>query len=94
LTRRAIALALPGSKPWPAIDPKPFVGDPACDATQHLVNCDERLRTDGRATVARMAELLEVDTGRVRLWTFARCATRCRDAEGFARWGSIARALG
>src|SRR5262245_16477746 len=31
-------------EPWLAIDPKPFVGDPAYDATQHLLNCVERLR--------------------------------------------------
>ncbi len=27
-------------EPWLVIDPKPFVGDPAYDATQHLFNCD------------------------------------------------------
>jgi streptomycin 6-kinase len=80
-------------EPWLAIDPKPFVGDPAYDATQHLLNCDDRMRTDGRATVARMAELLEVDAERVRLWTFARLAARSRSAEFFARWGAIARTL-
>ena len=26
-------------EPWLVIDPKPFVGDPAYDATQHLLNC-------------------------------------------------------
>ena len=31
-------------EPWLVIDPKPFVGDPAYDATQHLLNC-RRLRT-------------------------------------------------
>ena len=28
-------------EPWLVIDPKPFVGDPAYDATQHLLNCVE-----------------------------------------------------
>ena len=27
-------------RPWLVIDPKPFVGDPAYDATQHLFNCE------------------------------------------------------
>jgi streptomycin 6-kinase len=80
-------------EPWLAIDPKPFVGDPAYDATQHLLNCAERLRSDARATVARMAALLDVDAERVRLWTFARLAASCRDAEGAARWAAIARSL-
>ena len=30
-------------EPWLVINPKPFVGDPAYDATQHLYNCKERL---------------------------------------------------
>ena len=33
-------------EPWLVIDPKPFVGDPAYDATQHLLNCAARLRSD------------------------------------------------
>jgi streptomycin 6-kinase len=81
-------------EPWLAIDPKPFVGDPAYDATQHLLNCEDRLRADARATVARMATLLDVDAERVRLWTFARLAAGCRDAERAAQWAPIARSLG
>src|SRR5262249_57356806 len=61
-------------EPWLAIDPKPFVGDPAYDATQHLLNCEERLLAAPLATVRRFAGLLEVDPERVRLWTFARAA--------------------
>ena len=30
-------------EPWLVIDPKPFVGDPAYSATQHLRNCVLRL---------------------------------------------------
>src|SRR5437867_1804773 len=56
------------------IDPKPFVGDPAYDATQHLLNCDARLRSDPRGTICRIADLLGVDRERIRLWTFARGA--------------------
>jgi hypothetical protein len=33
-------------EPWLVIDPKPFVGDPAYDTTQHLFNCPGRLRLD------------------------------------------------
>jgi streptomycin 6-kinase len=33
-------------EPWLVIDPKPFIGDPAYDAVQHLHNCEERLHAD------------------------------------------------
>jgi streptomycin 6-kinase len=26
-------------EPWLAIDPKPFIGDPAYDTIQHMLNC-------------------------------------------------------
>ena len=61
-------------EPWLAIDPKPFVGDPAYDATQHLLNGLDRLRADPGGMVRRFADLLEVDPERVRLWMFARLA--------------------
>ncbi len=61
-------------EPWLAIDPKPFVGDPAFDPVQHMLNCDERLAADPGGLARRMAELLDLDPGRVRLWLFARCA--------------------
>lgn len=70
-------------EPWLVIDPKPFVGDPAYDATQHLFNCDARLRDDPDGTIRRIADLLEVDWERVRLWMFARAA-----AEPRADWRS------
>ena len=66
-------------EPWLVIDPKPFVGDPAYDATQHLFNCDARLRSDPGGTIYRVADLLGVDRERVRLWTFARAAAEPRD---------------
>lgn len=66
-------------EPWLVIDPKPFVGDLAYDATQHLLNCDERLRSDPDGTIRRLADLLELDYERVRLWTFARAAAEPRD---------------
>jgi streptomycin 6-kinase len=61
-------------EPWLAIDPKPFVGDRAFDAVQHMLNCDARLAGDPLKLSRRMASLLEVDPERVRLWLFARCA--------------------
>ncbi len=66
-------------EPWLVIDPKPFVGDPAYDATQHLFNCGGRLRSDPDGTIRRFADLLGVDHERVRLWTFARAAAESRD---------------
>lgn len=66
-------------EPWLVIDPKPFVGDPAYDATQHLFNCEKRLRSDPDTTIRRFADLLDVDHERVRLWTFARAAAEPRD---------------
>ena len=62
-------------EPWLAIDPKPFIGDRAYDATQHLLNCKERMATAPDATIRRFADLLEVDAERIRLWMFARTAT-------------------
>src|SRR5437773_410720 len=67
-------------EPWLVIDPKPFVGDRAYDATQHLFHCDARLRSDPDATIRRFADLLEVDSERVRLWMFARAPAASRDA--------------
>jgi streptomycin 6-kinase len=66
-------------EPWLVIDPKPFIGDPAYDATQHLFNCEARLRADPEGTIRRVAGLLGVDHERVRLWTFARAAAEPRD---------------
>lgn len=66
-------------EPWLVIDPKPFVGDPAYDATQHLFNCYDRLRSDPERTIRGFADLLGMDHERVRLWTFARAAAEPRD---------------
>ena len=59
--------------PWLVIDPKPYVGDPAYDVLQHMLNCEGRLAADPAGLAARMANLAGVDAGRVRLWLFARC---------------------
>ena len=66
-------------RPWLAIDPKPFIGDRCYDATQHLLNCRSRVMADPNAVVRRFSDLLEVDSERVRLWLFARCAAEPRD---------------
>lgn len=66
-------------EPWLVIDPKPFVGDPAFDATQHLLNSIDRLRTDPHGTIRRFAEMVRIDPERALLWTFARLAAEPRD---------------
>ena len=66
-------------EPWLVIDPKPFVGDRAYDATQHLFNCKHRMLTAPDATIRRFADLVEIDYERVRLWMFARSAAEPRD---------------
>jgi streptomycin 6-kinase len=66
-------------EPWLVIDPKPFVGDPAYDATQHLLNCCRRLRSDPYRTIRSFADQAGIEHERVRLWTFARAAAEPRD---------------
>jgi streptomycin 6-kinase len=78
---------------WLAIDPRPFVGDPAYDATQHLLNDGERLRVDPDGTIRRFAEAADLDPERVRLWTFARAAAQPREDWGNDPLTVIARAI-
>jgi len=59
-------------EPWLVIDPKPYVGDPAYDVLQHMLNCEDRLAADPAALAARMAGLAGVDVARARQWLFAR----------------------
>ena len=66
-------------EPWLVIDPKPFVGDRAYDATQHLFNCRQRLLSNPDATIRQFSDLLQVDHDRLRLWMFARAAAEPRD---------------
>jgi streptomycin 6-kinase len=80
-------------EPWLVIDPKPFVGDPAYDATQHLRNCHSRLRADPDGTIRRFADLLGVDHDRVRLWLFARAAAEPRDDWNDGPFHELARAI-
>ena len=58
--------------PWLVIDPKPYVGDPAYDVLQHMLNCSGRLAADPDTLARRMADLAGLDGGRVRQWLFAR----------------------
>jgi streptomycin 6-kinase len=81
-------------EPWLVIDPKPFVGDPAYDATQHLLfDSRANLLADPEEAIRSFADLLEVSQERVHLWTFARAALMSgTDPE--RRWASeLARAL-
>jgi streptomycin 6-kinase len=59
-------------EPWLMIDPKPYLGDPAYDLLQHLINCQERLVANPLRLVRRMAGLLALDADRVTRWLFAR----------------------
>lgn len=79
--------------PWLVIDPKPFVGDRAYDATQHLLNCPARVRADPLGTIGRFADLLEVDPERVRLWLFARVAAAPPDEWRPGGWWDVALAI-
>ena len=80
-------------EPWLVIDPKPFVGDPAYDGTQHLFNCSARLQSHPHKTIKNFAELLGVDYERLRLWTFARAAAEPREDWNKREWMDLARAI-
>ncbi len=68
-------------EPWLMIDPKPYIGDPAYDVLQHLLNCEDRLAGDPRGVAERMADLLDLDRGRVTTWLFARCVIESVERE-------------
>jgi len=78
--------------PWLVIDPKPFIGYPAYDVTQHLFNCSERLRSDPVGLIRRMGDLAGVDHERIRFWTFARVAVDPPDDWNNEDWMAITRA--
>jgi streptomycin 6-kinase len=78
---------------WLVIDPKPFLGDPAYDATQHLLNCRVRLLSEPETTIRRFAELLGLDHERVWLWTFARAAHAAGANWQDSMWLDVARTL-
>jgi len=60
-------------EPWLVIDPKPYVGDPAYDPLQHMLNFPDRLAEDPAGFAVRMARLCGLEAERVRRWLFARC---------------------
>lgn len=81
-------------EPWLVIDPKPSMGDPACDATQDLLNCRARMLTDPKGVIRRFAGMAGLDYERVRLWTFARLAVAAGGEEIDEAWLRVARRLG
>jgi len=81
-------------EPWLVIDPKPYVGDPAYDAVQHMLNGMDRLEADPRGLCQRMAHLLDVDEKRVTTWLFARCVQESyADSDWSLRLRAVARQL-
>src|ERR1700722_18635722 len=64
-------------RPWLLIDPKPYVGDPHYDVLQHLLNCIGSLQADPIGLLTEVADLADLDAGRVRQWLFARCVQEC-----------------
>ncbi len=72
-------------EPWLAIDPKPYVGDPAYDLVQHMLNCPDRLDDDPRELAHRMAGLTGLEPHRVTAWLFARCVQESLGAPNLAR---------
>ncbi len=76
-------------EPWLMIDPKPYVGDRAFDALQHMLNCD-RLLSGPRQLSRQLATLLELDPERLERWLFARCAIESDHDSGLAH---VARVL-
>jgi streptomycin 6-kinase len=80
-------------QPWLVIDPKPFLGDPAYDLTQHLFNCSASLCADPQGTIRSFAAQVGIDQERVRLWTFARAAAEPRADWRNSSLIAVARAL-
>lgn len=71
-------------EPWLVIDPKPYVGDPTYDPLQHMLNCPTRLHADPDGLCARIADLLDLDRERLRLWLFARSVVEASVWAGLA----------
>ncbi len=75
---------------WLVIDPKPYMGDPAYDVLQHMLNCEVRLAADPAGLATRMAGLAGLDPSRVRQWLFARSV---QESIGSGLMGQVARRL-
>ena len=67
-------------EPWLVIDPKPYVGDPAYDVLQHMLNCEDRLAAEPALVADRMAGLAGLDRRRVQLWLFGRAVQESIDS--------------
>ncbi|GAB3598526.1 hypothetical protein GCM10027446_29090 [Angustibacter peucedani] len=78
-------------EPWLVVDPKPWVGDPAYDPLQHLLNDPERMTRDPGGFADRLADLCGLDRERLRQWLFARCVVETRGGEDWV--AEAARAL-
>ena len=78
-----------GREPWLVVDPKPYVGDPAYDLIQHLLNCGQRLWADPRHLAWRVADLAVLDRDRVLLWLFARCVQESCDWPDLAEVATV-----
>lgn len=66
-------------EPWLVIDPKPYLGDPAYDPLQHMLNFPDRLVAAPAGFAQRMADLLDLDGQRLQQWLFARCVQESVD---------------
>jgi streptomycin 6-kinase len=77
-------------QPWLAIDPKPWVGHPAYDVLQHLMNEQDRLLADPQGLISRTASLLDLSRERLRRWVFARCVV---ESGNWPRLAQVAQAL-
>lgn len=80
-------------EPWLVIDPKPFLGDPTYDATQHLFNCWARMLSNPEETMRILADHLSIEYERLRLWMFARAAAEPRDDWSNGNRFELARAI-
>ena len=74
-------------RPWLMIDPKPHIGDPCYDLTQHLLNTTARL---DRSLIESLSLKAEVDAERVLRWTFGRL---CLDQKNHALAAKLANQL-
>ena len=70
-------------EPWLMVDPKPYLGDPAYDVLQHVINGAARFGREPRALADAMAALTDLDPEHVRLWLFARSVV------GAAEWPAL-----
>lgn len=61
-------------EPWLVIDIKPFIGDPAYDLTQHLLNNIDRLQESPEIFLKTLSENTKCEFERIRLWITSRLA--------------------